>query len=80
LLKPTPKDDELYRISASTGLWIDAVHFGARSPSEGFDAHGGCETIHKSVAFRLKGGQPHIIQLNGSPLKMAGLLITKVKE
>lgn len=80
LLKFTPKDDGLYRISASTGLWIDLVHFGARVPSDAFQMQTKCESIFKSVAFRLKGGQPHIIQLNGSPLKMAGLLITKVKE
>jgi hypothetical protein len=80
LLKFTPKDDGLYRISASTGLWIDLVHFGARVPSDAFQMQTKCESIFKSVAFRLKGGQPHIIQLNGSPLKTAGLLISKVKE
>jgi hypothetical protein len=80
LLKFTPKDAGLYRISASTGLWIDVVQFGARVASDSFQMQTKCETIFKSVAFRLKGGQPHIIQLNGSPLKTAGLLITKVKE
>jgi hypothetical protein len=79
-LKFTPKDDGLYRISASNGLWIDVVTSGARIASDAFQMQTKCETIFKSVAFRLKGGQTHIIQLNGSPSRIAGLLITRVKE
>jgi hypothetical protein len=80
LLKFTPKDDGLYRVSASNGLWIDVVQGGTRIASDAFQMQTKCETIFKSVAFRLKGGQTHVVQLNGSSQQMTGLLITKVKE
>lgn len=77
LIAFTPPADGLYRISASSGLWIDAVQEGAAVESAGFEMQTGCETIFKSVAFPLKGGTPAIIQLNGSKTPDAGLLITQ---
>ncbi|HVO93083.1 MAG TPA: hypothetical protein VMT22_09600 [Terriglobales bacterium] len=77
LLAFTPPTDGIYRISASTGLWIDVVESGSLVPSAAHEMQTGCKTIFKSVAYRLKGGSPLIVQFNGSPNEIVRMLITE---
>jgi len=71
-----PMKNGVYRISASSGVWIDAVQSGTVVPSERFQMQTGCDRIFKSLAYRLNAGVPVTIQINGSQTKDVRLLLT----
>ena len=76
LVSFVPATDGVYRVSASSGVWIDAVVAGTVVPSARFEMQTKCTTIFKSVAFELKGGAPVVLQINGSATPTVGLLVT----
>lgn len=73
LTLPTPG---LYRISASNPAWIDLVRDGTIVPSAAFEMQTECRTIFKTVAYRVETAGEFLLQINGSPSPMIGLLIT----
>ncbi|MBK8457930.1 MAG: copper uptake system-associated protein [Phyllobacteriaceae bacterium] len=76
LVSFTPPAPGVWRVSASTGLWIDAVSAGALVKSAGFEMQTGCATIFKSVAYHLPGGAPVVLQLSGSKPQAVRILVT----
>lgn len=73
----TAPEAGLYRLSASNGLWIDAVRDGKVIPSSAFEMKTKCDSIFKSVAYRFAAGDRIVVQLSGSRTETVGLLITK---
>lgn len=71
-----PARDGIFRISASSGVWIDAVQDGALVSSARFEMQTGCDSIFKSVAYRLRGGEPVVIQINGARTAEISLLVS----
>jgi len=71
-------EDGLYRISASSGLWIDAVAGNKIVSSSGFEMQTKCETVFKSVVYRLKSGTGTVLQLNGSRSSSVDIAITRM--
>lgn len=69
-------EDGLYRISASSGVWIDAVVNGTPIKSAGFEMQTKCTTVFKSVAFQLSGGNATILQFNGNRDATVDIAIT----
>jgi len=76
----TPAKDGFYRVSAGSGVWIDAVVGSAIVNSARFEMQTKCTSIFKSVAFELKGGKPVTLQINGSATPSVGLLITEWQD
>jgi hypothetical protein len=76
----TPAKDGVYRISAGSGVWMDAVVKGAIVTSSRFEMQTKCASVFKSVAFTLKGGEPVTLQINGSATPTVGLLVTEWKD
>jgi hypothetical protein len=76
LVSFVPAQDGLYRISASSGVWIDAVQNGEVVSSARFEMQTRCATIFKSVAYRLRGNEPVMIQINGSRTGEVRLLVS----
>ena len=66
-----------YCVSASNGLWIDAVRNGTVIPSSAFEMQTKCDTIFKSVAYRFEAGDRIVLQLSGSRTESVGLLISR---
>ncbi|MCC6914913.1 MAG: hypothetical protein IT566_14530 [Rhodospirillaceae bacterium] len=66
----------VYRISASSGLWIDVVANGKHISSRAFEMQTGCKSLFKSVAYELPAHTPLIVQLNGSTVQAATITIT----
>jgi len=66
----------LYRISASSGLWIDVVADGKRVPSSAFEMQTECKSVFKSVAYTLPADTRLIVQLNGSATPTTTIAIT----
>jgi len=66
----------LYRISASSGLWIDVVVDGKRVPSSAFEMQTECKSVFKSVAYTLPANARLIVQLNGSATPNTTIAIT----
>ena len=67
-----------HRISASNGLWIDAVDGYTVRKSSTFEMQTKCPTIFKTVTYQLESGRPYWLQLNGSRTQDVGLLVTRV--
>jgi len=76
LISFVPPADGVYRVSAASGVWLDAVVSGAIVPSLRFEMQTKCTTIFKSIAYELKGGAPVTLQINGSAKPVLGLLIS----
>jgi hypothetical protein len=55
----------LYRVSISSGHWVDVVDGTQLLKSRGFSASHGCERLHKSVEFELPAGDL-TLQLSGA--------------
>lgn len=72
----TPPAAGLWRVSASTGLWVDAVVDGVLVKSAGFEMQTGCDKIFKSVAWDLPAGKPVVLQFSGSKPPAARILVT----
>lgn len=80
LLRIEIPEDGLYRISASSGVWIDAVVNGAVVKSTSFEMQTKCTTVFKSVAYRLSGGDTAFLQINGSAVSTVDIAITMPHE
>lgn len=80
LLKLEIPEDGLYRISASSGVWIDAVVNGTVVKSTSFEMQTKCTTVFKSVAYRLSGGDTALLQVNGSRSDTVDIAITMPHE
>lgn len=65
-----------WRVSASNGLWFDAVAGGAIIPSAAFEMQTACAAPFKVVVYDLPAGTEILLQLNGSPSESVDLLVT----
>jgi len=78
ILRVTVPEDGLYRVSASSGIWIDAVSNGEVIKSSGFEMQTKCSTVFKSVAYRLSKGDSTVLQLSGNRTSAVDIAITAV--
>jgi hypothetical protein len=69
--------DGRYRVSAGNSLWYDVVAGDRLVESAAFEMQTRCDTIFKSVVFDLTAGTPLLLQFNGSPTEVVGVLITR---
>jgi hypothetical protein len=67
-----------YRVSLTTGHWIDVLDGKNMVVSRDFQGHTGCEKIHKVVEFELSGNKDFTLQLSGAADANVGLAITQV--
>ena len=75
--------DGRYRVSITSGHWIDVVDAGAVVPSLAFQGHaeaGGCPLVHKIVEFQLRAGRELLLQFAGASDASAGVAITAVED
>jgi hypothetical protein len=68
-----------YRVSITTGHWLDVVDGGNLVVSRDFQGQRGCEKVHKIVELELTGNHDFVLQLSGGADANVGLAITKVK-
>lgn len=66
-----------YRVSASSGLWVDVVDGGKVIKSSTFEMQTKCTTIFKTVTYRLEAGRQYLLQLNGNRSDRVDLLVTR---
>ena len=76
LLEIMPPTAGVWRVSASTGLWVDAIVDGVLVKSAGFEMQTGCATIFKSVSYDLPAGKPIVLQLSGSKPQAVRILVS----
>jgi hypothetical protein len=74
----TPKAGR-YRVSLTTGHWLDVVDGGNFVVSREFQGQRGCEKVHKIVEFELSGNKDFLLQLSGGTELNVGIAITPVK-
>lgn len=67
-----------YRISTTTGHWLDVIDGGNFVVSRDFQRQRGCEKVHKIVEFELSGNKDFIVQLSGGADAKLGIAITQV--
>jgi hypothetical protein len=77
LLFHVPKPGR-YRVSITTGHWIDIVDGKNLVVSRDFQGHTECEKVHKIVEFELSGNKDFTLQLSGTADASVGLAITQV--
>ena len=65
-----------WRVSASNGLWFDAVASGAIIPSSAFEMQTACAAPFKVVVYELPAQTEILLQFNGSPSATVDLLVT----
>lgn len=68
-----------YRISITSGHWVDVVSDGQLVPSVGFQGHAGCERPRKLVEFDLPAGKPLLLQFSGDSDQDVTFAITASK-
>ncbi len=68
-----------YRVSITTGHWLDLVDGGNLVVSRDFQGQRGCEKVHKIVEFELAGERDFVLQLSGGTDASVGVAITQVK-
>ncbi len=66
-----------YRLSITSGHWIDVIVNGKPVDSIAHEGHGDCKSLHKVVEFELPAGQTLILQLSGRSESRVGLAITR---
>jgi hypothetical protein len=66
----------VYRVSLSSGHWIDVVAGGKFVRSRDFQGSRGCERPHKIVEFELSADSPLTLQLSGAAANSVLLAIT----
>lgn len=71
-------EDGRYRVSITTGHWIDVVEAGEVVASLDFQGRRGCPLVHKIVEFELKAGRDLVLQFAGGSVDEAGVVITRV--
>ena len=74
----TPKAGR-YRISITTGHWLDVVDGPLIVVSSDFQGQRGCEKVHKIVQFELSGNKDFVVQLSGATEANLDVAITQVK-
>lgn len=67
-----------YRVSITSGHWIDVVDDGKLIKSRDFQGARGCERPHKIVEYELPAGRDLTLQLSGSPDASVVLSVTTV--
>jgi hypothetical protein len=75
----TPKAGR-YRISISTGHWLDVLDGGLIVVSQDFQGQRGCEKVHKIVQYELSGNKDFVLQLSGDTQANLDVAITQVKS
>ncbi len=68
--------DGRYRVSITTGHWIDVVDGGQIVPSLDFQGRRGCPLVHKIVEFQLPAGRDLVLQFAGGRAGESGVAIT----
>lgn len=75
----TPKAGR-YRVSITTGHWLDVVDSGRLVVSSDFQGQRGCEKVHKIVQFELSGNKDFVLQLSGGTQPNLDVAITQVQS
>ncbi|KLJ00396.1 hypothetical protein WQ56_09490 [Luteimonas sp. FCS-9] len=70
--------DGRYRVSITTGHWIDVVDDGAIVASLDFQGRRGCPLAHKIVEFELRDGRDLVLQFAGGDAPVSGVAVTAV--
>ncbi len=70
--------DGRYRVSITTGHWIDVVDDGRIIASLDFQGRRGCALVHKIVEFQLPAGRDLVLQFAGGAAEASGVVITAV--
>lgn len=70
--------DGRYRVSITTGHWIDVVDGGQIVSSLDFQGRRGCPLVHKIVEFELSAGRDLTLQFAGGSAPESGVVITQV--
>jgi len=70
----------IYRISADSTLWIEALDEGKPIERVRITPRLHCGRIHKSLGFRLKRDRSYWLELSGSKRSDVAVLITEVPE
>ena len=68
----------LYRVSLTSGHWIDIVDGQQLMSAKDFQGQPGCTGPHKIVEYELPAGHELTLQLSGSPDPVTNLVITAV--
>ncbi|HEY4211066.1 MAG TPA: hypothetical protein VGM84_06280 [Steroidobacteraceae bacterium] len=68
----------LYRVSITSGHWIDVVDGSAVVKSKDFTGSRGCDRVHKIVEFDLPAGRDLVLQFSGSTDAQVLMAITPV--
>jgi hypothetical protein len=68
-----------YRISITSGHWLDLLDGRNLVVSRDFQGQRGCEKAHKIVEFELAGNRDFVLQLSGAPDGTVGVAVTQVK-
>jgi len=69
-----------YRVSITSGHWLDVVDGGNVVASRDFQGQRGCERVHKIVEFELSGDRDMVLQLTGGTVENVGIAITAVAK
>ena len=67
-----------YRVSITSGHWVDVVDGAQLVPSVDFQGHVGCERPRKIVEYELPAGRDLTLQLSGSSDSPVVVAITAV--
>jgi hypothetical protein len=69
-----------YRVSITTGHWLDVVDGQNLVVSRDFQGQRGCEKVHKIVEFELTNDHDFVLQLSGGTAPNVGIAVTRVKS
>ncbi|RMH94865.1 hypothetical protein EBB59_00800 [Lysobacter pythonis] len=72
-------EDGRYRVSITTGHWIDVVDNGQVVRSLDFQGRRGCPLVHKIVEYDLPAGRDLQLQFIGGAALESGVAITRVR-
>jgi hypothetical protein len=75
----TPKAGK-YRVSITSGHWLDLVDGALLVVSQDFQGQRGCEKAHKIVQFELSGNKDFVLQFSGATQSSVDVAITQVKS
>jgi hypothetical protein len=67
-----------WRLSASSGAWIDLTAGQRLLDAPSFEMQTKCQTIFKTVTFIVPENAALVLQLNGSPRPVVDVLLTRV--
>ena len=69
-----------YRVSITTGHWLDVLDGPLVVVSQDFQGQRGCEKVHKIVQFELSGNKDFVLQFSGGTQPTVNVAITQVKS